>query len=341
MKKIKAAIMADNIPFHDGDIIEYVYGKELPSLIDSMTDLYPVRITSKNLDEELPGLADTEVIFSSWGIPPLTSWQLDKMPRLKVVFYAGGSSKAFAPKLLERGITVCSAVQANAIPVAEFCLAQILLSCKNAYQNSRLCRNGPWNYTEMATGPGVYGETIALIGIGAISRHLLKLLKPFSLRIIAVSGYLSDNPDAARALGIDQIVSMEEAFRRAHVVSNHLPDREDNKGVMMKEHFASMRPRATFINTGRGAQVDESGMIEVLKMRPDLTALLDVQHPEPPAPGSELYSLPNVHLTSHIAGSINNEVRRMGDFMFEDFLRYMDDKPLKYAVESENIAAMA
>lgn len=69
-----------------------------------------------------------------------------------------------------------------------------------------------------------------------------------------------------------------------------------------------MRQGATFINTGRGAQVDEAGLIEVFKRRPDLTALLDITCPEPPEDGSELYTLPNIHLSSHIAGSKNDEV---------------------------------
>ena len=77
--------------------------------------------------------------------------------------------------------------------------------------------------------------------------------------------------------------------------------------------FRSMRPGATFINTGRGAQVNESDMAAVFGARPDLTALLDVTWPEPPEAGSPLYTLPNVHLSSHIAGSLGNEVVRMAD----------------------------
>ena len=102
-----------------------------------------------------------------------------------------------------------------------------------------------------------------------------------------------------------------------------------------------MRKGATFINTGRGAQVDEVGMIEVLKTRTDLTALLDVQHPEPPLSGSELYTLPNVHLTSHIAGSTNDEVHRMVDFMIEDFLRWQNGEELKYAVNPDELSGRA
>ena len=81
--------------------------------------------------------------------------------------------------------------------------------------------------------------------------------------------------------------------------------------------------------------------IEVLKTRHDLTALLDVQQPEPPMSGSELYTLPNVHMTSHIAGSTNDEVHRMADFMIEDFLRWQNSEELKYAVNPQELVTRA
>lgn len=341
MDKVKAAIVADDVFFYDGDIVNYVYGKERVKHISLITDLFPVRITSKNIEKELDNLKDVEVIFSCWGMFQFTDIQLEKMPNLKAVFYAGGSVTGFASRFLDRGIIVCNAVEANAIPVAEFCLGQIILSCKGAYNNSLKCNNGPWEQSEMKVGNGVYGETIALTGIGAISRHLIKLLKSFNLRIIAVSGYLSKNPGMAKDMGIDKLVSLEEAFKEGYIISNHLADKESTKGIITEDHFSSMREGATFINTGRGAQVNEDGMIKILKSRSDLTALLDVQYPEPPLGNSELFSLPNVHMTSHIAGSSNDEVQRMADFMLEEFKRWIAGDDLLYSVNPTDLAGRA
>ncbi len=342
MRRPKAVIMADNVFFHDGDIVDYVYGRERIAAIRSRSELHPVRIVSGNLEAELPNLADVEVIFSCWGMLPLTPEQLDRLPNLKVVFYASGAVNGFAGPLADRGITVCSGLKANAIPVAEFCLAQILLAMKGYWTNTARCNRGPWRQAAMPVGPGVYGETVALIGVGTVCRHLLRLLKPFRLRVIGVSDCLPDHPpEAVRAMGIDRLVSIDEAFREGYVVSNHLPDTRSLRGVLTREHFASMRRGATFINTGRGGQVDERGLIDVLKARPDLTALLDVQHPEPPEAGSELFALPNVHMTSHIAGSANDEVHRMADFMIEDFVRWICGEPLRHAVDLDELKRMA
>ena len=168
--------------------------------------------------------------------------------------------------------------------------------------------------------------------MGAVARELVTLLKPFHVEILAVDPYLS--PENAKELGV-KIVTMEEAFAQAYIVSNHLPNLPELKGVLNRALFASMRPDATFINTGRGAQVDEADLIEISKLRPDITSLLDVTDPEPPSPGSPLYNLPNVQCSSHIAGGLNDELRFFGDCVIDEFERYANGQPLLYAESLE------
>jgi phosphoglycerate dehydrogenase-like enzyme len=102
-----------------------------------------------------------------------------------------------------------------------------------------------------------------------------------------------------------------------------------------------MKPGASFINTARGAIVREGEMIEVLRARPDLFAVLDVTYPEPPAPDSPLYTLPNVILTPHIAGSMDGECRRMGRYMVEELRRYVKGEPLRWGISRERAAVLA
>lgn len=321
--------------------IAHVYGEQRLARLRQIADVHPVVITSANLSQELPKLAEVEALFSTWGMIALTADQIAQMPKLKAVFYAAGAAGGFADPFIDRGITVCSAVEANAIPVAEFCLGQILLSCKGYFANTQRCREGSYPARD-TIGRGVYGETVALVGVGAVSRHLLRLLAPMRLRVVAVADYLVGRPDEeVRALGIERLVTLEEAFAQGYVVSNQLPDKLDNKGIIGARHFASMRPGATFINTGRGAQVDEAGMIEVLTRRTDLTALLDVTHPEPPVPGSPLNSMPNIYRSSHIAGSANDEVHRLADWMIDDFERMLAGKPLQFQINPTELAMRA
>ena len=308
MKKLKAVFVCAK-----KETVDYVYSEAQRKQIAEVTDLMPEIVNAGNFDSV--DLKDVEVIFSTWGMMNFTDEQLDRMPNLKAVFYGAGATDYFARPLLARGIKVISAWKANAIPVAEFVLAQIILSMKNYFSN---------NWNNKFAGPGCYGETVALIGAGAISSKLQEMLKVLNLNVLVIPS----RPERRTVL-------LEEAFRTAYVVSNHLPNREDNQKVLTKELFASMRQGATFINTGRGAQVDEAGLIEVLKARPDLTALLDVTFPEPPEAGSELYTLPNVRLTTHIAGSLNDEVHRMADYVIGDYLHFAAGEPLEHEVTEE------
>jgi phosphoglycerate dehydrogenase-like enzyme len=104
--------------------------------------------------------------------------------------------------------------------------------------------------------------------------------------------------------------------------------------------FETLREGATFINTGRGAQVVEADLVAVLEARPDLTALLDVTWPEPPAASSRLWTLPNVVISPHIGGTIGDEVARLTDCAIAEFERWQAGEPLRYQVTREVLATM-
>ncbi len=271
---------------------------------------------------------ECEVAFATWGMPQLSEKLLSGLPRLKAVFYAAGATESFARPLLERGILLTSAWQENAVPVAEFALAQIILSLKNYFRDSQACKASPEGFHSVPAGPGAYGEQVGLIGDGAVSTHLKALLE----RVLEVR---------VRQLPISRAQAGEglsELFRECYVVSNHLPDLPQCKGLLDGALFSSMRQGATFINTGRGAQVNESELAVVLRERPDLTALLDVTCPEPPAPESPLRALPNVHFSSHLAGSVNDETHRMAEAAIQEFLRFQKGEAPLHPVTLEQVS---
>lgn len=317
--------------------IETVYAQGRREKIAGLTELYPSIIDLENFQEHAEVLSKVEVVFSTWGMPLLTPEHLDQLPSLKAVFYGAGSVQSFAAPLLDRGIVVMSAWQSNAIPVAEFTVAQILLATKGYFRNATEFKS-PKAFQTGHRGRGNFGETIALLGAGAIGRKVIELLRPFHLKIIVFDPFLSE--DAAAELGVEK-VSIEAAFERGYVVSNHLANLPSTEGMLKGEFFARMRENAVFINTGRGITVDEKAMTTVLQSRLDLTALLDVTWPEPPPEESILYSLPNVHLSTHIAGSLGDEIVRMADYCIEEFLAWSSGLPLRYAVSFEMLKTMA
>lgn len=301
-----------------------VYSKEQIAELEKSAGLSADIVDKDNFFEQ--DFSDTEYIFSTWGMLQFDEKMFAKMPKLKAVFYAAGATDRFALPFLERGIKVSSAWTANAIPVAEFTTAQIILSLKDYFRYSRAMTN-PEARQMPRTCPGVYGETVALIGSGTISTLVKKMLANYNVNVLTVHS-LPEKRD----------ISIEEAFAKAYVISNHLFNAENNQKCLKKEHFLSMRRNATFINTGRGQQVDEAGFIEAMKERPDLTALLDVTFPEPPEEGSPMYTLPNIHLTPHIAGSLNDEFHRMAEYMISEYKQFTSTGTLQYEVTKEMLA---
>jgi phosphoglycerate dehydrogenase-like enzyme len=274
-------------------------------------------------------LKDVEVIFSGWGGPRLDETFCNAAARLRAVFYAAGSvASILTPAVWERDILVTSAYAANAVPVAEYTLATILFSLKHGWALSRQTVKER-RFPPRDGAPGCYGSVVGLISMGMIARTLLKLLAPFDLTVIAYDPLLSHRE--AAEMGIE-LVSLEEVFRRAHVVSLHSPLFPETSGLITGKHLGAMQPGATFINTARGQVVMEPEMIDVLSRRPDLHAVLDVTHDEPPAADSTLYSMPNVTLTPHIAGSAGAECQRMGRYMVSELERYVSGEPLEWLV---------
>jgi phosphoglycerate dehydrogenase-like enzyme len=145
---------------------------------------------------------------------------------------------------------------------------------------------------------------------------------------------------SAESLGVEK-VDLDEAFARGDVVSNHLAHVPGTVGMLRGAHCEAMPENATFINTGRGPTVNHAEMMEVLRRREDLTAILDVTDPEPLPIPHPLRELPNVRLTSHIAGSIGDEVIRLGRFALDDFERWQNNDPLCYAVTVGMLDTMA
>lgn len=321
--------------------IASAYSEEAVAALRALTDLSPEIFKKEDLLRQPQRFTDVELIFSTWGMPPFSEAELAAcLPSLKAVFYAAGSVQGFARPFLARGARVFSAWAANAVPVAEMTVSEIILANKGYYLTSRLFREQGFRAARAAFGqiPGSYGETVGIIGAGMIGRLVIRMLKQYRLRVIVFDPFLSD--EAAAELGVTKC-SLPELFERAFTVSNHLANNKETEGMLDYDCFRRMREGAVFINTGRGAQVVEGDLVRILRERPDLTALLDVTYPEPPDEGHPFYTLSNCLLTPHIAGSAGDEVARMGEYMADECKAYLSSKPCRYEVTEAMLATMA
>ncbi len=298
------------------EAVRGVFGEGRLERIAALTDLGPVGVLRETLDDHHDALAEVEVLFGTWQIPALSPEDLDRMPRLRALFYAASSVQRFARPLLARGVEIYSGYRANGRCVAEMTLGQILLAAKGWFQNARDARLGKEPWHEAFRGPGLFDLPVAILGAGAAGRAVIDLLRPFRCSLLVFDPFLTE-ADAA-ALGVTR-VSLADAFARGRVVSNHLADKPETRGLLDGPRFADLPEKATFMNTGRPGTVNHEDLAEVFAARPDLTALLDVVETVAPETRARLDALPNVWITTHIAGTIGRERLALGDEAIRQF----------------------
>ncbi|WP_231954971.1 hydroxyacid dehydrogenase [Occultella aeris] len=280
-------------------------------------------------------LAETEVLITSWGCPPITAAQLNAAPRLRTVLHAAGSVRSLVPPdLHDRGVQVATAATMNAVPVAEYTLAAIILAGKRVLPLAQVGREQPvgWQNSFATRTLSNLGRTIGIVGFSTIGRKVLDLLRVLDTGSVLVADPFAD-PDLVRAAGAE-LLPLPEVLGRAEILSLHAPLLPSTHHLIGGAELALLPDGATLINTARGGIVDSAALLaECASGR--LDAILDVTDPEPLPAGHPLLALPNVTVTPHLAGSLGSETRRLSHFALDGLAAYVAGEPLPGAVTPE------
>lgn len=324
----RAAFLLD--PGTAGDIFSVRERADLVQSVALSTDF----VSAADWRRHRAQLADCEIVLAGWGAPAFDEELLEAMPRLRAVFYAGGTvKKLVSDAFWMRNITLSACNAANAVPVAEFTLAQIIMLLKDVYRFAAEVKQArtwvPWRPVA-----GAYGSTVGLVSLSTIGRVVAQKLRTMDVRVIAYDPIASEDDFAACGACA---VSLAEVFAQSHVVSLHAPLLPETTGIIDETLLRSMQHGAGFINTSRGAIVDQEALTRVFTERSDLFAMIDVAWPQPPPAESSLYDLPNVVITPHIAGSMSTECRRMGRLAIEELQRFLQGIPLLHQVTRESL----
>lgn len=274
-------------------------------------------------------LERADVLVAAWGAPRLSDADLDRAPRLRYLLYAGGQGSLLLPdSARERGIQVSNAGWVNAIPVAEFTVAMIVLANKRAFAARRLYRERRDRIDRELEFPdaGNRGKTVGVVGASRIGRIVIERLRGLEVQVQVYDPFL-DEHEAAR-LGV-RLSGLHELMRTSDVVTLHPPLNASTTGMITAELLAAMRDGATLVNTSRGAIVDQDALLAQLRSG-RIEAILDVTVPEILPRDSELYTLPNVFLTPHISGSMGTEIRRLGEHVATELERIVRGRPLAF-----------
>jgi phosphoglycerate dehydrogenase-like enzyme len=281
--------------------------------------------------------ADADVVIGSWGMPRLDATLLARLPELRLVIYAAGSVKGVvSPEMWERGIRVTGGNGPLGRGVAETALGLTIASLKNLWRLAADTAAGGWG-AERARVRELFDVTVGVIGAGKAGAHYIELLSAFDVDVLVYDPLLS--AEAAAALGA-RSCDIDSLLRAADVVSIHAPSIPETHHLLNAERLALLKDDAILINTARGTIIDEAALVAELQ-KGRLFACLDVTDPEPPAADHPLRSLPNCVITAHVAGAVNNGLRRLGRHSVAELRRFLDGSDLVGEIRASDLARIA
>jgi D-3-phosphoglycerate dehydrogenase / 2-oxoglutarate reductase len=270
-------------------------------------------------------------------VAPITRHVIEAARALRIIGCCrGGPVNVNVAAATARGIPVVNAPGRNAQAVIEFTLGLLLSECRGIGRAHSVLAQGIWQgelYRYEKTGRELKGQTIGLIGFGAISQGLVPYLKPFGMHILTFDPYVS--PARCAELGAE-LVDLPTLLGAADIVSIHARVTPETTGMLGAEQFAQMKRGAYFINTARGPLVDYAALYAALVSGHLAGAGLDTLALEPPPTDWPLLQLPNVTLTPHIAGASKESAQRGAETVAQDIANYCAGRPLVNCINPVN-----
>ena len=235
---------------------------------------------------------------------------LNAMPNLKVMARFGiGCDNIDLEAAKRLGIKVCNARGLNSDSVAEITVLMALALLRNLLVLDRTTREGGWM---RYSGSIIHRRTWGLVGFGAISQNVVKVLKGFEPgRILAYDPY-SDG-EKAKEMGVE-MVDFDTLLKESDIISVHVPGTPQTTKMFNAEAFAKMKSNAIVINVARGIVIDEAALYTALTTGQIAGAGLDVYETEPTTAENPLFKLDNVVLTPHQAADTAETFDAVGYF---------------------------
>lgn len=324
------------------DKTRYVFDAEaLARLAETCDIIQPEPLEEFSSAQALKVLSEIDILVTGWGCPLVTADVVKAAPNLRLIAHAAGTVKyTLDPAVYAAGIQVTHAADANAVPVAEYTLAAIIFANKRVFELRDRYRADPYrrsSYALMDEPIGNYHRTIGLVGASRIGRKVAKFLEAFDFTVLLSDPFVQPGDPLTANV---ELVDLDTLMARSDVVSIHAPSLPSTRAMIGARQLKLMKDGAAFINTARGALIDEAALIAELQTG-RIHAVIDVTDPEIPAAGSPFYSLPNVFLTPHVAGAVGTERLRLGQMAIEEVERFVAGAPLEFGIEPALLERLA
>jgi phosphoglycerate dehydrogenase-like enzyme len=251
-------------------------------------------------DRVVEAVRDADYVFT-WATY-MPERVMDAAKKVRLIQKAGeGTDRIDVAAAARRGIPVAKTSGSNSVSVAELTTLLILATLRYLPQAHNSMVEGKWLKFELRRGAfELRDKQVGIVGLGKIGRWVARHAQGFGASVAYYDAFRLPEPEEDR-LGV-RFLSLDELLQSSDVVSLHVPSTSSTKGMIGKRELEMMKPTAIFVNTCRGAVVDENALYETLRDRKIRGAGLDVFVKEPPGADNPLLSLDNVVLTPHYGG---------------------------------------
>ena len=290
-----------------------------------------VQGTSTEADEIIRQAQDCSAILIRSA--KITAEIMDAIPTLKVVAKHGmGVDNIDVEHATKKGILVVNAPFSNLNAVAEHIVMLLIGLSKRVVRMDKLLRAGQYAQRNTYKTIELKGSTVGIIGMGKISRLVVKKLAGFEMNMIASDPYVTQEDVADLPV---TMVSAEEVYTQSDFVIIHTSLFPSTYHLVGAEQFKMMKPTAYMINAARGAVIDEAAMIRALQSGEIAGAGLDVFEQEPPEADNPLFAMEQVVLSPHNAALSDGALRAMAMDSAQGVMEYLTGQPVTYPVNKE------
>lgn len=287
-----------------------------------------------NYDRLPAELPDTE-IFVGFSLRPEQFAEARKLKWLHST--AAGVGQLMYPELRQSGIEVTNASGVHTIPMTEHILGTLVALSRRFPDCFRYQQQAHWAQQELWDSQvrprELHGQTLLLIGFGAIGRAVAKAVRPLGMHVWAVTR--SGEGDHGLAEKIVPVAKLHEVLLGADFVILAAPETFETRRMIGAPELARMKASAYFINLARGALVDEPALISALERRAIAGAALDVTSHEPLPPESPLWKLENAFITPHMSAVSDQLWTRQTDLLLTNLERWFSGRELLNRMDLE------
>jgi phosphoglycerate dehydrogenase-like enzyme len=244
------------------------------------------------------------------------------LPRLKVISkYGIGLDKIDVKAATDLKVPVLFTPGVNHTTVAEHTFALMLAAVRNLVVEANHTAAGRWT---RITGNEVCGKTLAIVGFGRIGKEVAVRAHAFGLKLVGYGNYWDE--DFARWYNIERVETIDDALRRADIVSLHTKLTPATRHLINAKNIGLLKRGAVIVNCARGEILELSALVEALKSKHLLAYAADVLDQEPPPADHPLLGLPNVIITPHIGSRTHESVQRQASCAVENLTLFLAGK---------------